>query len=87
MTRRLVGVRLTGKGFPRPGYAVVADGEVVGTITSGTVSPSLGYGIALAYVPTELSKPDTKLQVDARGRLVDAVVQRPPFYTQGSIRR
>jgi len=87
VTRRLVGVRLTGKGFPRPGYDVVANGEVVGTITSGTVGPSLGYGIALAYVPAELSKPDTKLQVDARGRLVDAVVQRPPFYTQGSIRR
>jgi aminomethyltransferase len=85
--RRLVGIRLTGKGFPRPGYDVVSDGEVVGRITSGTVSPSLGYGIALGYVPVSLSKPDTVVQIDARGRLVDAVVQRPPFYTEGSIRR
>lgn len=85
--RRLVGLRLTGKGFPRPGYDIVSDGEVVGTVTSGTVSPTLGYGVALGYVPVELSKADTTLQIDARGRLVDAVVQRPPFYTEGSIRR
>jgi len=85
--RRLVGLRLTGKGFPRPGYDIVSDGEVVGHVTSGTVSPSLGFGIALGFVPVELSKPDTHVQIDARGRLLDAVVQRPPFYTDGSIRR
>ncbi|MDH3271627.1 MAG: glycine cleavage system aminomethyltransferase GcvT [Gemmatimonadota bacterium] len=85
--RRLVGLRLTGRGFPRPGYDIVRDGSVVGTVTSGTVSPTLGYGIALGYVPTELAKPGTALQIDARGRLVDAVTQRPPFYTEGSIKR
>ena len=56
-------------------------------MTSGTVSPTLGYGVALGYVPIALSKADTELQIDARGRLVDAVVQRPPFYAEGSIRR
>ena len=85
--RRLVGIRLTGKGFPRAGYGVVSSGVVVGTVTSGTVSPTLGYGIALGYVPTGLSKADTPLQIDVRGRRLDAVVQRPPFYTEGSIRR
>lgn len=85
--RRLVGLRLTGRGFPRPGYDIVSEGDVVGTVTSGTVSPTLGYGVALGYVPTALSKAGTELQVDARGRLVDMVVQRPPFYTEGSIRR
>jgi len=85
--RRLVGLRLTEKGFPRPGYHIMHDGDVVGNLTSGTVSPTLGYGVALGYVPTALSKPDTKLQLDLRGRLVEAVVQRPPFYTEGSIRR
>ena len=87
VSRRLVGLRLTGKGFPRPGYDVVSNGEVVGHVTSGTVSPTLGYGVALGYVPVELSKAGTEVQVDARGRLVDAIVQRPPFYTEGSIRR
>ena len=85
--RRLVGLRLTEKGFPRPGYPLVADGEAVGVVTSGTVSPSLGYGVAMGYVPPALSKPDTAVQVDVRGKPVAAVVQRPPFYTQGSIRR
>ena len=85
--RRLVGMRLEGKGFPRPGYDVVSEGETVGKLTSGTVSPSLGIGIAMGYVPTESAKPDTRLQVDLRGRLLDVVVQRPPFYTSGSIKR
>jgi aminomethyltransferase len=87
VSRRLVGFKLVGKGFPRPGYPVVSGGESVGVVTSGTVAPSLGYGVGMAYVPPELSKPDTPIQVDIRGKLVDAVVQRPPFYTRGSIRR
>ncbi|HSG09818.1 MAG TPA: glycine cleavage system aminomethyltransferase GcvT [Longimicrobiales bacterium] len=85
--RRLVGLRLTEKGFPRPGYAVQHDGTDVGLVTSGTVSPSLGYGVALAFVPPEFAKADTQVQVDVRGKALQAVVQRPPFYTQGSIRR
>jgi len=85
--RKLVGLRLTDRGFPRPGYDVLTGDDVVGRVTSGTVSPTLGYGIALGYVPTALSKSGTELSVDARGRYVDAVVQRPPFYTEGSIKR
>jgi len=85
--RRLVGLRLAGRGFPRPGYDIVLDGRVVGEVTSGTVSPTLGYGIALGYVPVDQASSGTALQIDARGRLVDAVVQRPPFYTEGSIKR
>jgi aminomethyltransferase len=85
--RRLVGLLLGERAFPRHGYDVLAAGERVGVVTSGTLSPSLGRGIALAYVPPELAKPGTALQVDARGRALDAVVTRPPFYTAGSIRR
>ncbi|NNL31547.1 MAG: glycine cleavage system aminomethyltransferase GcvT, partial [Gemmatimonadetes bacterium] len=85
--RRLVGFRLTDRGFPRPGYDILEGDLVVGRVTSGTVSPTLGYGIALGYVPTRLSKPGTGLAIDARGRPVGAVVQRPPFYTEGSIKR
>lgn len=85
--RRLVGMRVEGKAFPRHGYPILAEGRPVGVVTSGTVSPSLGHGVAMGYVPAELAKPDTPLQLDVRGKAVDAVVQRPPFYTQGSIRR
>ncbi len=85
--RRLVGLTIQERGFPRPGYAVLADGQEVGVLTSGTVSPSLGYGVALGYVPVELAGEGTSLEVDARGRRLAAVVTRPPFFKEGSIRR
>lgn len=85
--RRLVGLTVAGRGFPRPGYAILSGGETIGRLTSGTVSPSLGIGIALGYVESEKATPGTRLEIDARGRALDAVVVRPPFYTRGSIRR
>ena len=84
---RLVGIRLTERGFPRPGYPIVHDGHVVGSVTSGTVSPSLGYGIALGYVPAGLVSPDTEVGVRIRDKVVPGVVVRLPFYTEGSVRR
>lgn len=84
---RLVGIRLTERGFPRPGYPIVHDGHEVGSVTSGTVSPSLGYGVALAYVPAELISPDTEVGVRIRDKVIPAVVARLPFYTEGSVRR
>jgi len=85
--RRLVGMRLTERGFPRPGCPVLVDGEALGVVTSGTVSPSLGYGVALGYVPVSHAKADSEVAVEIRGKAVPAVVQRPPFYTEGSIKR
>ncbi len=85
--RRLVGLRLLERGFPRPGYPVLAGGEAVGAVTSGTASPSLGEGIALAYVPPEHAGEGAGLAVEVRGRPLRAVVTRPPFYREGSIRR
>jgi aminomethyltransferase len=85
--RRLVGIKLKERGFPRPGYDVLEDGQPVGVVTSGTVSPSLGIGIALAWVPSRLAGPSTELAISLRGKPVRAEVMRPPFYTTGSIRR
>jgi aminomethyltransferase len=87
VARRLVGIRLSERGFPRPGYAIVHEGNEVGSVTSGTVSPSLGYGIALGYVPSELADPDTEIGVRIRDRVIPAVVTRLPFYADGSVRR
>ena len=84
---RLVGIRLTERGFPRPGYAIVHAGNEVGSVTSGTVSPTLGYGIALGYVPAELASPDTEIGIRIRDKVIPAVVARLPFYTGGSVRR
>jgi len=87
LPRKLVGLRLTERGFPRPGYDILSDGRSVGRVTSGTLSPTLGEGIALGYVPPELAAPGTELAIDARGRALGAKVVRPPFHTGGSIRR
>ena len=84
---RLVGIRLTERGFPRPGYAIVHDGNDVGSVTSGTVSPSLGYGIALGYVPADLVDPDTEVGIRVRDKVIPGVVVRLPFYKDGSVRR
>ena len=87
VARRLAGLRLLERGFPRPGYEIVAKGEVVGTLTSGTVSPSLGEGIAMGYLPAALATLGTRVAVRIRRADVPAVVARPPFYRHGSIRR
>jgi aminomethyltransferase len=87
VTRKLAGLVLTERGFPRPGHAIVSGGEPVGVVTSGTVSPSIGSGIALGWVPAALARPGTEVAVRIRDRDIPAVVQRPPFYTEGSIRR
>ncbi len=85
--RRLVGMKLLEKGFPRPGYEVVEGGSPVGIVTSGTVSPSLGIGVAMGWVPSRLAAPGTRLELSLRGKPAAAEVVRPPFYTSGSIRR
>jgi aminomethyltransferase len=85
--RKLVGLELLERGFPRPGYEVLEDGRPVGVVTSGTVSPTLGTGVAMAWVPSRLSALDTRVEVSLRGKPTPARVVRPPFYKGGSIRR
>ena len=87
MGQRLVGFRLTEKGFPRAGYTIVHDGAAVGTLTSGTVSPTLGYGVGMGRVPVRLAAAGTEFSIDVRGKLIAAVVERLPFYTKGSVKR
>jgi aminomethyltransferase len=85
--QRLAGFRLRERGFPRPGYTVRFGGEPAGEVTSGVVSPSLGEGIGMAYLPVEAAKPGTEIEVVIRDRPVPAEVVRPPFYKQGSVRK
>lgn len=85
--RRLVGLTLLERGFPRPGYDVLEGGRTAGIVTSGTVSPTLGTGIALARVSTPGAARDTELMVNLRGKRARARVVRTPFYTGGSVRR
>jgi aminomethyltransferase len=76
----LVGLVSEGRRAGRAGYAV-ADGErVVGRVTSGALSPTLGHPIALAYVEPVAAAPGTVLSIDVRGTAVPATVTVPPFY-------
>ena len=87
LRERLVGFRLQERAFPRHGYEVRFQGEPVGEVTSGILSPSVDQGIGLAYVPVEAANPGTAIEVVIRNRPVPAEVVRPPFYTGGSLRR
>jgi aminomethyltransferase len=77
---KLVAFSIEGAGIARQGNAVVGGGEV----TSGTMSPSLGVGIGMAYVPAERAAPGTELEIDVRGKMRRAVVKQKPLYRKGS---
>ncbi|MFB6304664.1 MAG: glycine cleavage system aminomethyltransferase GcvT [Haloferacaceae archaeon] len=76
---RLVGLRLLDRGVPRHGYEVTRDGEPVGHVTSGTMSPTLGDPIALAYLPADLTDPGTRVAVTVRGEAKRAETVSTPF--------
>ena len=80
VTKRLIGLQLEGRNIARHDYRVINGGAEVGIVTSGTLSPTLGYPVALAYVPTELAKIGTVLEVEIRGKLYPATVVKKPFY-------
>ncbi len=83
----IVGLMMQSRAIPRQGYPVEDnEGHVVGKITSGTFSPSLERGIALAMVDTAHRSTGTELKVVVRNRREPAVIQRPPFW-RGSVRR
>src|SRR5438876_174576 len=78
--RTLTALELAEPGVPRHGYAVWRDGVAVGTVTSGTRSPTLGTYIGLAYVTAGAAAPGTPVAVEIRGRRVPARVVARPFY-------
>jgi aminomethyltransferase len=82
--RRLVPVRVTERGIPRPGTTVHAGDEQVGEVTSGTMSPVLRTGIALAWIDAEHAATGTALELDVRGSRVAAEVVARPF-VRGSL--
>ncbi|HMB94772.1 MAG TPA: glycine cleavage system aminomethyltransferase GcvT [Tepidisphaeraceae bacterium] len=79
-TRKLVGLQLEGKRIARQGAPILHDGKIVGEVTSGTLSPTLGTSIAMAYVDANQSTVGTELQADLKGTLNPAKVAPLPFY-------
>jgi aminomethyltransferase len=79
-SEKFIAFTIDGPGIARQGNPVLGGGEV----TSGTLSPSLGVGIGLAYVPAEHAAVGTPLQIDVRGKMRPAVVTQKPLYRKGS---
>ncbi|MGD1911351.1 MAG: glycine cleavage system aminomethyltransferase GcvT [Rivularia sp. (in: cyanobacteria)] len=82
--RKLVGLQMQGRNIARHGYSVLSENEKVGEITSGTLSPTLGYPIALAYLPTEIAKVGNQLEVEIRSKNYPATIVKRPFYRSKS---
>ena len=77
---KLVGFEMIDRGIPRHGYKLTdAEGNEIGHVTSGTMSPIRKIGIGLGYVQTAFSKPGTEIYLDNRGRKLKAQVVKPPF--------
>ncbi|WP_336364171.1 glycine cleavage system aminomethyltransferase GcvT [Halalkalicoccus salilacus] len=74
-----VGLRLLERGVPRHGYEIVVDGQPVGEVTSGTMSPTLGEPIGLGYVPVEYAEAGTEVGVRIRGEEKRARIEVPGF--------
>jgi aminomethyltransferase len=81
ISKTLVGFELTQRGIPRQGYAIVdAQGNTIGRVTSGTMSPSMGKGIGLGYVPIALKEVGSQIHIQIRNKIVPAMVAKLPFY-------
>jgi aminomethyltransferase len=78
---KLVAFTIEGPGIARQGNAVVGGGEV----TSGTLSPCVGVGVGMAYVPAASTAVGTRLEIDVRGKIRPAVVQQKPLYRKKDV--
>ena len=73
---------VTGSGIPRQGNPILSGDETVGEVTSGTLSPSLGFGIGMGYLRSDLAGPGTEIEIDVRGKRRTAVVRERPLYSK-----
>lgn len=80
VTRKLCAFTLSERGIPRQGYKIVnSDGEDIGEVTSGTMSPMLKIGIGMGYVKPEYAKLGTEIFIQVRNKSLRAEVVKPPF--------
>ncbi len=81
VSKRCVAFKMTDKSAPpRPHYPIWVNGAKAGEVTSGTQSPSLGIGIGMGYLPPDLAKPGTAIEIEIRGKRSPAVIVPKPIY-------
>jgi aminomethyltransferase len=85
LSRKLVGFEMVGRGIARHGYPLLdVSGQRAGICTSGSPAPTLGKNIGLGYLPAHMTAIGSQFTVDCRGRTVEAVVVKTPFYKRAS---
>lgn len=83
LSRKLVGFEMIDRGIPRHDYPVLdSNGSVIGKVTSGTQSPSLGKAIGMAYVPSAMAAENSEIFISVRDKSLKAKVVKLPFYKQ-----
>ena len=85
VSRKLVGFRMEGRGIARHGYRILDGGSAIGEVSSGGPSPTLDLNIGMGYVPIAYSEPETRIEIEIRGRPVQAQVTDLPFYAGGHV--
>lgn len=80
LPQRVMGIELIGRGVARNGFPVKADGKVIGRVTTGSPAPTLGKNMAMALIDTAYAKIGNKIDIDIRGKDVEAVIIKKPFY-------
>jgi len=82
LPRKLAGFEMLERGIARHGYRILdaASGTPVGTVTSGTVGPTVGKNIGMGYLPPSHAEPGTRIVIDCRGKPAQAQVVKGPFY-------
>lgn len=85
LPRKIAGFEMVGRGIARHGYPLLdLEGNPVGVCTSGSPSPTLGKNIGLGFLPAPMTKIGTRFKVDCRGKHIEAVVTKTPFYKRAS---
>jgi glycine cleavage system T protein len=79
-SRLLVGFEMVDRSMPREGYEVVYQDEIVGKVVTGLFAPTVNKFVGHAFVPAEIAKSGTQIQISIRGKLKNAVIVRRPFY-------
>jgi aminomethyltransferase len=81
ISQKLVGMEMIDRGIPRQGYEIFnSDDDLIGRVTSGTMSPSMGIGIGMGYIKVEYSAPDTEVFIGIRNRKLKARVVKFPIF-------
>ena len=84
--KKLVAFKMSEKGIPRPHYEIFKNGQQIGEVRSGTISPSLNIGIGTGYVKRDFMKIGTEIEIKIREKYLKAEIVKPPFYKNGTLK-